>query len=76
LRRSQIAVGDFNGDGWLDAATANPEPGRASVFRNGRVWPHLDAPSLTVGGVPLAELRAALTCGVAAVDLRSGQSVG
>jgi hypothetical protein len=36
---SQIALGDFNGDGWTDFVTANPSANDATVFLNDRRWP-------------------------------------
>ena len=43
-----MAAGDFNGDGWLDAATANPAANSASVLLNDRTWPSADAPAITI----------------------------
>ncbi len=43
------AARDFNGDGWLDAATANPAANSTSVFPNDGIWPSPSAPSITIG---------------------------
>src|SRR5262245_8872853 len=40
----RIAAGDFNGDGWLDAATANSGLGNVSVLINDHDWPNPPPP--------------------------------
>jgi len=44
-----LDAGDFNGDGWLDVATANPGGGTASVLLNDRSWPVTSPPSISIG---------------------------
>ena len=39
-----VSVGDFNGDGRIDAAVANAGPGNAVVLLNDGAWPDADAP--------------------------------
>src|SRR5262245_36465460 len=50
-----IAVGDFDGDGAVDAAVANANPGTLSVLRNDGDWLSLDGPSLSITEVPVTE---------------------
>jgi hypothetical protein len=48
-----VAAGDFNGDGWLDAATANATPNNVSVLLNSSDWSStLQANSFAVSGFP------------------------
>src|SRR5439155_1603605 len=48
-----VVVGDFNGDGWLDAATRNGNG--VSVLINDTHWPPADAPSITINDVSVTE---------------------
>ena len=50
-----IAVGDFNGDGRTDVATANSTSSNVSVLLNDGIWPALDVPSITIGDVTVTE---------------------
>jgi hypothetical protein len=50
-----MAVGDFNGDGRTDVATANLGGNNSTVLLNDGVWPALDAPSITVNDVTVVE---------------------
>jgi hypothetical protein len=51
-----VAAGDFNGDGWLDAATANDgSEYTVSVLINDNAWPPLDAPSVSINDVTVTE---------------------
>ena len=50
-----MAAGDFNGDGWLDAATANAFTNNVSVLLNTGDWSTTaHASSFTVSGFPSA----------------------
>jgi hypothetical protein len=50
-----VAAGDFNGDNWPDAATANPNPNNVSVLLNTRDWSAApQASSLALSGFPSA----------------------
>src|SRR5262249_55488154 len=40
-RPVDLAMGDFNGDGWLDIATANANANSVSVLLNDQIWPVL-----------------------------------
>jgi len=40
-RPVNLAMGDFNGDGWLDIATANANANSVSVLLNDQIWPVL-----------------------------------
>jgi hypothetical protein len=52
---TDLTTGDFDGDGWLDAArTSYTSPG-LETFRNDLVWPALDAPSLSIADVEVVE---------------------
>ena len=52
-----VVVGDFNGDGLTDAASANYDSGASSVsvLLNDGTWPALDAPSITITDVTVTE---------------------
>jgi hypothetical protein len=50
-----VAVGDFNRDGRADVASANAGSGTVSVLLNDRIWPALNAPSISVGDATLTE---------------------
>jgi hypothetical protein len=51
-----VAAGDFNGDGWLDAAIADEEVDRVSVLINDHAWPSAPPPpSLTINDVTVTE---------------------
>ena len=52
---SGVAAGDFNGDGWADAAAANSSGNSASVFVNDQTWPPLDAPSASITDASVTE---------------------
>jgi len=52
---SGVAVGDFNGDGWQDAAASNDSGNSASVFTNDITWPPLDAPTLSITDASVTE---------------------
>lgn len=49
-----VAAGDFNGDGWPDAATAN-NGSNVSVLINDHSWPPADLPLITVNDVTVSE---------------------
>jgi Calx-beta domain/FG-GAP-like repeat len=49
-----VVAGDFNGDGWLDAATIT-YPASVSVLINDTHWPPVDAPSITINDVTVTE---------------------
>src|SRR5207248_1195007 len=48
-------AGDFNGDGWADAATANYNGGNASVLLNDHAWTPADAPTVGISDVTVTE---------------------
>jgi hypothetical protein len=50
-----LAIGDFNGAGWLDAATANFSGNNVSVLINDTQWPPVDTPSVTINDVSVTE---------------------
>src|SRR5205823_12352611 len=50
-----VAVGDFNGDGRPDVASANSGSSDVSALLNDGTWPALDAPSVTVNDVTVTE---------------------
>ena len=50
-----MAAGDFNGDGWLDAASANYYGNNVSVLINDQIWPPPDAPSVSINDVTVTE---------------------
>src|SRR4029079_2635123 len=50
-----VAVGDFNGTGGPDLASANNGSDNVSVLLNNGIWPALDAPSITLDSASLAE---------------------
>jgi hypothetical protein len=52
-----VVVGDFNGDGLTDAASANYDSSASnvSVLLNDGIWPALDAPSITINDVTVTE---------------------
>ena len=50
-----VAVGDFNGDGRPDAATANAGSNKVSVLLNDGNWPGQTAPRLRIGDVTVTE---------------------
>jgi Calx-beta domain len=53
-----IAAGDFNGDGWLDAATANNGDNSVSVLINDHSWPSPPPPpppSVSINDVTVTE---------------------
>jgi hypothetical protein len=50
-----VAAGDFNGDGWLDAATANQYGNNVSVLINDQTWPAVDLPLATISDVTVKE---------------------
>jgi hypothetical protein len=50
-----VVAGDFNGDGLMDVAAANAGSGNVSVLLNSGDWPALNAPSLSISDVSLAE---------------------
>jgi hypothetical protein len=50
-----IAAGDFNGDTWLDVATAHYYGSNVSVLINDGIWPDPSAPRLRIGDVTVAE---------------------
>jgi len=50
-----VAAADFNGDGWLDAATANDFSNDVSVLINDRAWAPADAPSVTINDATVTE---------------------
>src|SRR5205823_1022503 len=50
-----LVAGDFNGDGWLDAATINSSQSAVSVLINDTHWPPADAPSVTINDVSVTE---------------------
>src|SRR5205807_1129273 len=50
-----LVAGDFNGDGWLDAATTNVYPSRLSVLINDTHWQPADAPLVTINDVSVTE---------------------
>jgi hypothetical protein len=52
---SGVAAGDFNGDGWLDAATTNNDGEDVSVLINDHVWPPANAPSVSINDVTVTE---------------------
>ena len=52
---SGVAAGDFNGDGWLDAATANYDGDDVSVLINDHAWPPANAPSVSINDVTVTE---------------------
>jgi len=72
-----IAAGDFNGDGWLDAAAAAGSANSASVFTNDHNWPALDAPSLSINDITITEGNTGTTMANFTVSLSSvpGQTV-
>jgi hypothetical protein len=49
-----LAAGDFNGDGWLDAATGNPAGNSVSVLLNDHTWPPAPS-SLSINDVSVTE---------------------
>ena len=49
-----VVVGDFNGDGRFDVASANGA-NNVSVLLNNGSWPALDAPSITINDVTVTE---------------------
>jgi hypothetical protein len=51
-----VAAGDFNGDGWLDVATANAD-GSVSVMHNNQSWPQVPPtfPNISVNDVTITE---------------------
>jgi hypothetical protein len=49
-----LVAGDFNGDGWLDAGTANPGGNSVSVLINDHTWPPAP-PSLSINDVSVTE---------------------
>src|SRR5207249_1230998 len=51
----RIAAGDFNRDGWLDAATGNSGGGDVSVMINDRFWPAPPAPYASINDVTVTE---------------------
>ena len=50
-----VAVGDFDGDGWLDAVRSSYADPDLQAFHNDHVWPALDAPSLSISDVSMNE---------------------
>jgi hypothetical protein len=50
----QLVAKDFNGDGWLDAATANPNGSEVAVLLNDQNWPPAPA-SLRIDDVTVTE---------------------
>ena len=52
---SGTAVGDFNGDGRMDAVSANTGANSVSVLVNDGVWPAANAPSISIGDVSVTE---------------------
>jgi hypothetical protein len=54
---SAVATGDFNGDGWLDAATANPHGSYVSVLINDQSWSDSSPPppSVSVQDITVTE---------------------
>jgi hypothetical protein len=48
-------LADFNADGRLDAAGANPSFDTVSVFINDGNWPALDTPAISIHGVNVTE---------------------
>jgi len=53
-RPVDLAMGDFNGDGWLDIATANRNGNSVSVLFNDQSWPVLP-PGITLSGATATE---------------------
>jgi hypothetical protein len=49
-----LAMGDFNGDGWLDVATANLNANSVSVLLNNQSWPVLP-PAVSVNDATVTE---------------------
>jgi Calx-beta domain/FG-GAP-like repeat/FG-GAP repeat len=49
----RVVAGDFNGDGWLDAATRNRTD--VSVLINDTHWPPADLPSVSINDVSVTE---------------------
>jgi hypothetical protein len=51
-----VAAGDFNGDGWVDVATANGD-GSVSVIYNNQSWPQVPPtfPSVSISDVTVTE---------------------
>jgi len=54
LRPVDLAVGDFNGDGWLDIATANANANSVSVLFNDQLW-SVVPPGVSVSDATVAE---------------------
>jgi len=75
-----VAVGDFNGDGWLDAATAN-YAGTVSVLINDRSWPSPPPPppppppSVTINDVTATEGNTGTTNATFRLTLSSATNV-
>jgi hypothetical protein len=53
-RPVDVAAGDFNGDGWLDVATANRGANSVSVLLNNQSWPVLP-PAISVSDATVTE---------------------
>lgn len=72
-----VVAGDFNGDGWLDAAATDHYPGGVSVLINDTHWPPADAPSVSVNDVSVTEGNAGTVSAIFTVSLSAayGQPV-
>src|SRR6185436_10248313 len=69
LYASRVAAGDFNGDGWLDAAAINQD-GRVSVLINDRSWTG-PPPTLTIQDAAVVEGNSGTATASFAVTLSS-----
>jgi len=68
-----VALGDFNGDGWLDVATANSSEGSGSVLLNDGSWTP-PPPSLGINDVTLTEGNAGTVAAVFTVTLSAAST--
>jgi Calx-beta domain/FG-GAP-like repeat len=50
-----VTVGDFNGDGRPDAATANHDTDDVSVLLNDGIWPDVNVPTIRIGEAVVTE---------------------
>ena len=75
--RRRVAVGDFNGDGRPDVASANSGANNVSVLLNDGTWPATDAPSITINDVTVTEGNSGTTAATFTVSLSAayGQPV-
>ena len=69
-----MAVGDFNGDGRPDVASANSGSNNVSVLLNDGIWPALDAPSITINDVTVTEGNTGTTAATFTVSLSAASS--